>query len=184
MDKVRLYAGSVPDWKQYEGLLGLTPGEGDSRHIHCDIRERHPFDDNSVDYYQAEDVFEHIEYDLLPGIIDDIYRILKPGGLFRLSVPDYRCDILLYRSLRNALGIIQDDPGLDHLWFPRYETVVNLLLNSNFNFHVLHGYTPAGDAIIRPIDYSLGYIQRTPDHDARVRNPYRPMSIVVDCYKM
>ena len=37
--------------------------------------------------------------------------------------------------------------------------------------------------ITNKIDYSLGYISRTPDNDDRVKNPYRPMSIVVDCYK-
>ena len=37
--------------------------------------------------------------------------------------------------------------------------------------------------IVNKIDYSYGYISRTPDHDERVQTPYRPMSIVVDCYK-
>ena len=33
------------------------------------------------------------------------------------------------------------------------------------------------------IDDSLGYIQRTPDHDARVADRPRPISIVVDARK-
>ncbi len=37
--------------------------------------------------------------------------------------------------------------------------------------------------LLQKIDYSKGYIYRTPDHDSRVKNPYRPMSIVVDCHK-
>lgn len=49
--------------------------------------------DNSVDIYQSEDVFEHIEYQTIPSIFNEIYRVLKPNGLFRLSMPDYRCDI-------------------------------------------------------------------------------------------
>jgi len=34
-----------------------------------------------------------------------------------------------------------------------------------------------------PIDYSLGHIQRTPDHDARASGRPRPISIVVDALK-
>ena len=37
---------------------------------------------------------------------------------------------------------------------------------------------------MKNIDYSLGYIKRTPDNDKRVKKPRRPMSIVVDCYKI
>ena len=37
--------------------------------------------------------------------------------------------------------------------------------------------------VTHKIDYSKGHIHRTPDTDQRVQNPYRPMSIVVDCYK-
>lgn len=44
-------------------------------------------------------MFEHIEYKALHRVFDDIHRILKPGGLFRLSVPDYRCDVYARRSL-------------------------------------------------------------------------------------
>ena len=47
----------------------------------------------------------------------------------------------------------------------------------------LHYYNESNYPITNKIDYSKGYISRTPDHDNRVKNPFRPMSIVVDCYK-
>jgi len=53
---------------------------------------------NDVNIVQSEDVMEHIEYDLLKNTINDIYRILKPGGLFRLSMPDYSCNVLYNQS--------------------------------------------------------------------------------------
>ena len=40
-----------------------------------------------------------------------------------------------------------------------------------------------GKGVTHPIDYSIGHVMRTPDHDERVKNPYRPMSLVVDCIK-
>lgn len=54
---------------------------------------------------------EHIKYTDLPDILNEIYRILKPGGLFRLSVPDYNCDILWERSEKDSNGKIRFDPG-------------------------------------------------------------------------
>jgi predicted SAM-dependent methyltransferase len=57
-----------------------------------------PLQDNCVESYQAEDVFEHIDYDKLPEVINEIYRVLKPGGYFRLSVPDYGSDVYIERS--------------------------------------------------------------------------------------
>jgi predicted SAM-dependent methyltransferase len=185
MAGIRLYAGSIPNSPEYGGLIGLTLGETDDKHIHCDIRERHPFDDDSVDSYQAEDVFEHIEFDLLPGIIADIHRILKPNGLFRLSVPDYRCDVLYDRSIKDRNGNIIKDGDTGHIWFPVFEIVFDLLFNSPFyETHVLHFYNVNGRSVTNKIDYSKGYIQRTPDHDLRVRTPYRAMSIVIDCIKL
>ena len=39
------------------------------------------------------------------------------------------------------------------------------------------------DFVLKDIDYSICYIQRTPDNDSRVADPRRPMSIVVDAIK-
>ena len=68
------------------------------------------------------------------GDLNDIYDILKVGGLFRLSLPDYRCDILKNRVFYRKDGNIHYDPGSGStyengivsggaLWFPVYEKV-------------------------------------------------------------
>jgi len=44
-----------------------------------------PWDDSSVDEFLAYDVLEHLD-DLVLSL-EEIYRILKPGGLCRISVP-------------------------------------------------------------------------------------------------
>jgi hypothetical protein len=115
-----------------------------------------------------------------------------------LSLPDYRCDILAARCLKNERGEILFDPGGGgffkgakiggggHLWFPRYETVRDLLRRSRFrdSFTFYHCYLENGKSLLQDIDYANGYVKRTPDHDPRVRNPWRPMSIVVDAVKL
>jgi SAM-dependent methyltransferase len=160
------------------------------------VREALPLPDSCVEIYQSEDVFEHVPYDSLPAVFDEIYRVLKPGGLFRLSMPDYRADVYQERTLRNTAGEMVFDPGgggsyrdgkvIDggHVWLPRFELVEALFGNSKFATYgtvdFLHYIARDGTFVIRDIDYSLGHVSRTPDHDDRVRSPRRPLSIVVD----
>ncbi len=195
-EKVYLYAGDVPLMKEYNEYIGLSLTQWNKNHLKQDILKKYPIEDNSVDRYQAEDVFEHINLEQLPEVINEIYRILKKGGLFRLSLPDYNCDLFYERSQKNENGkIIFDSFGggkfIDgkvvnggHLWFPTYLQVKELIEKTNFkNFTFLHYYNESGESITNEIDYSKGFIIRTPDHDDRVKNPYRAMSLVVDCVK-
>lgn len=194
-----LYAGDLPDKPQYRNTpaVGLSLTQDNERHIRHDVSTVHRVLSNTVDMYQAEDVFEHIEYSAIHGVLVDIYRMLKKGGLFRLSLPDYRCDCLYTRSLYDYNGNIVFDPGgggeysctgqvtgLGHVWFPKYETMKQLLTPVPFSsIEFLHWYDETGKPHCESIDYTKGFIQRTPDHDPRVRNPYRPMSMVIDCIK-
>lgn len=147
-----------------------------------------------MDAFQAEDVLEHIAYDRIVPVLNEIHRVLKPGAVFRLSVPDYRCDILDARTEKDATGAPVFDPGgggtrenPGHAWFPRYETVKTLVEKSNFGtageISFLHYYDEHNLPAMREIDYAKGFIQRPPDHDPRVQTPYRPMSLVVDLTK-
>jgi predicted SAM-dependent methyltransferase len=202
---VNLYAGDLPDMPEYRShqIVGLSLRQQDKWHIRHDVSRPLPIPDESVDVYQSEDVFEHIEYGKLPATIAEIHRVLKKGGLFRLSVPDYRCDILVNRSLKDAEGHLLFDPGGGgvyrrrflisgrkevakggHVWFPRYETVSQLLAGAKFStVEFLHYYDENSTPHTKPIDYEKGFVKRTPDNDARVSSPFRPMSIVVDCIK-
>lgn len=192
---MKLYAGDLPTHSNYKDLLGLSLTQKNQNHIMWDLTNLPlPFDDNSIDFFQSEDVFEHIPYKLLAQIFDEIYRVLKPNALFRLSVPDYNCDVLYKRSIYDYDGNIVFDPGgggtfeePGHVWFPVYDIVKSLVEQTKFyslgKVEFLHYWTDKDSFNIKKIDYSKGYILRTPDHDQRVQNPYRPMSIVVDLFK-
>jgi len=196
MEVIYLYAGDVPQNKLYTKYVGLSLSQTNAQHIKHDVTKKLPLPNCCVDVYQSEDVFEHIELESLPSIINEIYRVLKPGGIFRLSLPDYRCDILYQRTKKDKNGEFQFDPegGGDflngkvvkggHVWFPKYEIVNELLNKTSFkNVTFYHYYDESGKGVTKTIDYSKGHVMRTPDHDKRVQNPFRPMSIVVDCIK-
>ncbi len=197
----RLYAGRLSRGApQFDAYLGLTPFAPSSHNIAHDITAPLPLADDSIERFQAEDVFEHLDYGAIPAVLNEIHRVLKPGGLFRFSVPDYRCDLYERRSLKNAAGELIFDPGgggryengrvVDggHLWFPTFEAVKALFDQSRFSergsVKFLHYTAPDGRRVLEPIDYALGYVQRTPDNDARVADDPRPLSIVVDAIKL
>ena len=199
---IYLYAGDMnyQERRKNYPFIGLSLNQSNEYHIRHDVTQKMDLLDDSVDIYQSEDVFEHIEYDELKDTINEIYRILKPGGLFRLSMPDYRCDVLYNRSNKDLHGNILFDAGGGglydfenkkvinggHVWFPKYESVLELFRQSNFDMEkveFLHYYDETGKPIINDIDYTKGFLHRTPDHDKRVQLPRRPMSIVVDVYK-
>lgn len=195
-EAIYLYAGDVPQNGLYNKFVGLSLSQANFQHIQHDVTKKLPLWENCVDIYQSEDVFEHIELEKLPFVLEEIYRVLKPGGIFRLSLPDYQCDILRNRTLKGPNGELLFDPGgggdfIDgkvvnggHVWFPLYKSVKEILEKTHFRqIRFYHYYDESGKGVTKPIDYAIGHVMRTPDHDERVKNPYRPMSLVVDCIK-
>ena len=51
--------------------------------------------DESVDFIYSQEVFEHIKPDLLPEIMSESYRVLKPGGAVSLAIHynDHYCSV-------------------------------------------------------------------------------------------
>ncbi|OGI00449.1 MAG: hypothetical protein A2Y25_11915 [Candidatus Melainabacteria bacterium GWF2_37_15] len=47
------------------------------------------FDDDSMDFIASNVTFEHIPTKDIPAVLDECYRILKPGGIFSLNI-DYQ----------------------------------------------------------------------------------------------
>jgi hypothetical protein len=199
-EKPKLYAGELSRHiKQFKTHIGITPFVSSTRNILHDIRVPMPVPNNCINVFQSEDVFEHINYADIGAIVEDVHRILKPGGLFRVSVPDYRSPVLLKRSRKNEAGRPVFDPGGGgafrsgkvvgggHLWFPIYETVKALFDASSFSrngkVEFLQYTMSSGESVLRQIDYTLGDVMRTPDHDERARCPLQALSIVVDARK-
>jgi len=77
-----------------------------SKHIKSivvhDVRKGLPFDNNSVDFVYSSHLIEHLRKDEAEKLLRDCLRILKSGGVIRLSVPD------LESLARNYLKEIQD----------------------------------------------------------------------------
>lgn len=77
----------------------------------ADLDKPLPYEDSSFDLIIALDVLEHVEKDLFA--LSEIYRILRPGGFFLLSVPAHPWlwsywDEIIFHKRRYERGELKD----------------------------------------------------------------------------
>src|SRR3989338_9671485 len=64
------------------------PQPPESDYVYHDIRKGIPFDDNTFDALYALRIIEHLTLREGEIFVSEIYRVLKPGGIGRLTAPD------------------------------------------------------------------------------------------------
>lgn len=77
------------------------------RFVNGDMKERLPFDDGYFDKIIFTEVLEHLDDDA--GALKEIYRVLKPGGIAALSVPNGK-----YPFFWDPLNWTRQHLGLGH----------------------------------------------------------------------
>lgn len=85
---LKLNIGNGPfrhqDWINVDCQLSLKKND-----VVCDLRRKWPLRSGSAKYIFSEHVFEHFGYpDEIGHILKECHRILKPGGILRVIVPD------------------------------------------------------------------------------------------------
>ena len=211
LDKsIYLYYGNLfPTEPQFKipNFVGLALHPRFEKDIKHSAYETLPWPDGSVAKVQSQDVFEHLEVDRIPAILDDIFRVLQAGGVFRLSVPDYNCPFIRNRCIFDSRGNVAGDlmmgasaaydrhslgikvsfvtNGDAHLWFPTYDKVVDAVLKSNIRksskITFYQFYRNKNDYVCNSVPELEMSVQRAPPRDDR--NGAKPISIVVDFVK-
>ena len=65
--------------------------------LQLDLREKWPFVDASISHIYSEHVFEHFElHEQVSHILSEAHRVLLPGGLFDVGVPDSEWPLRAY----------------------------------------------------------------------------------------
>lgn len=205
-----LYFGNLgkkePQFK-VKKFVGLTAAPLHDREIVHNPYDPLPVPDSTVEKIQAQDVLEGLDYNSIPAIFNDIYRALMVGGIFRLSLPDYRSPLLKKRSVYDdngnvianvaAGGSVVYDPETKkrmvefrkgagtHLWFPDYDRVLSLVMQSDLRkcasitFH--HGFITNDEWKVSAFPENEMHVHRCPPADMRAAG--KPVSIVVDFIK-
>lgn len=84
-NKIKLNIGA--GFNRKEGWINVDLGS--SADVRTDVRRKLPFRDGSVSMVYSEHFFEHLEYpEETMAFLSESFRVLEPGGLFSVGVPD------------------------------------------------------------------------------------------------
>lgn len=76
--------GAGDDWK-LNGWLGLDILNGE----YLNEKSVFQFKDNSIEYVFSSHFFEHINDETAINLLKESYRVLKPGGIVRITTPHF-----------------------------------------------------------------------------------------------
>lgn len=85
MSNTKLNLGS--GHRKIEGYCNVDIQARVNPDLLCDVTEGLPFDDNSIEEIRAFDFLEHCPLGKTLPVVEEIWRVLKPGGLFEHLTP-------------------------------------------------------------------------------------------------
>lgn len=122
----------------------------------CGVAEQMPYADQSFDVVVCVDVLEHVED--VNRVIAEIFRILKPNGLFFFDTinRNFKSRLVMIWLMENTLGEIE--PGV-HDWnkFIKPVEIVKLLHQSGFTDVEIKGFDIFGEALRLNLSNYLKY---------------------------
>lgn len=77
----------------------------DHRFIHHELEEGLPFEDESVDFIFCSHVVEHFFRPDAEALLREMQRVLRPGGVARICVPDLEHALRLYQDGRKQAAL-------------------------------------------------------------------------------
>ena len=76
--------------KRYiEGFTHIDLAKYDHIDFEMPVDKLNIFSNNSIDEIYASHVIEYFDRDKVKIVLEEWYRVLKPGGLLRLAVPNF-----------------------------------------------------------------------------------------------
>jgi SAM-dependent methyltransferase len=98
-------SGEYPD----PGWINSDIKDGPGIDISCDIREGLPLEDASLDYIVSIHALPEIPMSDVVGALRELRRVLKPGGVLRLGLPDFDKGIQAYLANDRDYFLVPDE---------------------------------------------------------------------------
>ena len=118
----RLHVGAGP-----VRLAGWLNSDLISADVYLDIGRRQPFGDATFAYAFGEHVIEHLSERQAEMALAELCRVLRPGGVLRLTTPDLRKIIAIYEDRNPAIGRAAYARFLDEQTGKRHERPCQIL---------------------------------------------------------
>lgn len=170
-DKLEIGSGPVkrPQWVTLDMCKGAD--------IFWDLRLPLPFSDDRFSFIYSSHVIEHFQYRQLDRLLREMHRILRPGGIMSICVPDARIYIDLYNTKADPQVFLEYKPAviskhsMDVLNYMFYMDGQHKMMfdPENLIYHLgMRGFV---DCVERNFDGALDMVER------------RPTSFYVECRK-
>jgi len=91
------------------GWINCDIKEGPGIEISCDIRDGLPLEDASIDYAVSIHAFPELAFPEIEPAMTELRRVLKPGGVLRLALPDMEKAMRAYEDGNADYFLIPDD---------------------------------------------------------------------------
>lgn len=145
----KLHIGCGPNLKA--GWINVDLS--DEADLRLDVREALPFATGSIEMVYSEHFFEHLEYpDEALGFLNESYRVLQPGGLFSVGVPDTEWPLQSYVNNEQEYF----DEVRTH-WHPAWCDTPMHHLNFHFRQGKAHKYAYDFETLAKILD-SAGFV--------------------------
>jgi len=151
-----------PRYQHYVSV-DLEPGD-DWRVVH-DLTQPIPLPDASVDRIHTEDAIHYLKQPDIEILLTECHRLLKPGCHLRIGVTDYN-----HPKDRFCLSLGTDPRHPRHKTLTTKPLMEEMLRRSPFKHYEFSHYWDGDTFIEQSIDYTTGWINRTPDHDPRCKH--------------
>lgn len=109
---INIGCGSVfhPAW------VNIDTNPSDPSIRRWDVRYGLPFGDGGADVCYASHVLEHLTPDAAEQLLSECHRVLRPGGIVRVAVPDLETIVLYYLQLLERADRGEPEAEADYDW--------------------------------------------------------------------
>ena len=91
------------------GWINSDLKDGPGIDISCDIQDGLPLENDTLDYIVSIHALPMIPYPNIVSVLEELKRVLKPGGVLRLALPDFDKGVRAYHMNERDYFFIPDE---------------------------------------------------------------------------
>ena len=181
---MRLHVGAGNNY--LDGWLNTDIRSRDKRVIYLDATKSFPFGDNTFDFVFTEHFLEHLDYPFeTQNFISECFRVMKGGGIARISVPDTEYTLRAYMESDGEYF-----ERCRRLWHPEWCTTKMESVNFHFRQYDQHKFAYDYETLKKLLE-QCGFLEITQSEcrgseslELRVDSRTLPGTLYVECKKL